>query len=99
MFEQMRDAMLVRLLVAAADAGPHAERRGFQMRHGVGDHRQPGWKLGDLDAHPMTPCLAARLTDLTNRSTSPWSFFMTFICSGLLISPSSQGGKFGRTPQ
>src|SRR5579871_1427124 len=69
------------------------------MRHGVGDHRQPGRKLGDLDAHPATPSLAARLTDLTNRSTSPWSFFIILSCSALLISPSSQGGSCGRTPQ
>ncbi len=31
--EQMRDAVLVRLLVAAADAGPDAERRGLEMGH------------------------------------------------------------------
>ena len=69
-FEQMRDAVLVRLFVAAADAGPHPERRGFQMRHGVGDDGQAGGKLGDIDAHPATPCFAARLTERTNRSTS-----------------------------
>ena len=70
MFQQMRDAVLVGLFVAAADAGPDAERRGFQMRHGVGDDGKAGRKLGDIDAHPATPCFAARLTDSTNRSTS-----------------------------
>ena len=69
-FEQMRDAVLVRLFVAAADAGPHPERRGFQMRHGIGDDGEAGGKLGDIDAHPATPCFAARLTERTNRSTS-----------------------------
>ena len=68
--EQVRDAMLVRLLVAAADAGPDAERGGLEMGHVVGDDGQAGGKLGDFDAHPATPCFAARLTDSTNRSTS-----------------------------
>ena len=68
--EQMRDAVLVGLFVAAADAGPDAERRGLQMRHGVGDDGKAGWQLGDVDAHPATPCFAARLTERTNRSTS-----------------------------
>ena len=77
-FQQMRDAVLVRLFVAAADAGPDAERRGFQMRHGVGDDGQAGRQLGDVDAHPATPCFAARLTEQhesfdfgLNRSSSP----------------------------
>ena len=68
--EQMRDAVLVGLFVAAADPRPHPERRGLQMRHGVGDHRQAGGKLGDIDTHPATPCFAARLTDSTKRSIS-----------------------------
>ena len=33
---------------------------------------RPDGKLGDFDAHPATPCFAARLTDSTNRSTSAW---------------------------
>ena len=66
----MRDAVLVRLLVAAADAGPDAERRGLQMRHGVGDDGEPGRKFRQFDAHPATPCFAARLTCSTKRSTS-----------------------------
>src|SRR2546430_10830179 len=68
--EQMRDAMLVRLFVAATDAGPDPERRGLQMRHAIGNHGEAGGKLGNIDAHPATPCFAARLTDSTNRSTS-----------------------------
>src|SRR5258705_548051 len=98
-FEQMRDAVLVRLLVAAADAGPDAKRCGFQMRHGVGNHREAGWKLGDFDTHPATPCLAARLTDCTKRSTSAGSFFITVMCSDLVKRPSSQAGNCGRIPQ
>ncbi len=70
MLEEMRDAVLVRLFVTAADAGPYPERRGLQMRHGVGDHRQAGGKLGNIDTHPATPCFAARLTERTNASTS-----------------------------
>ena len=66
-FEQMRDAVLVRLFVAAADAGPDAERCGLQMRHGVGDDGKAGRQLGDVNAHPATPCFAARLTERTNR--------------------------------
>ena len=38
--EQMRDAVLVRPLVAAAGPDPDAERGGLQMRHAVGDDRQ-----------------------------------------------------------
>ncbi len=70
MLEQMRDAVLVGLFIATADAGPHPERRGFEMRHGVRDDGKAGGKLGDVDAHPATPCFAARLTERTNRSTS-----------------------------
>src|ERR1700728_1527475 len=99
MFEQMGNAVLVGLFVTAADAGPHPERRGLEMRHGVGDDSQAGGKLGNIDTHPATPCFAARLTDNTNCSTSTWSFFMTLMCSGLVIRPSSQAGNCGRTPQ
>src|ERR1700716_3904607 len=95
----MRDAILVRFLVAAADAAPHPERRGFEMRHGIGDDGKAGGKLGDVDAHPATPCFAARLTDSTNRSTSAWSFFTTFMCSDLVMRPSSHAGNCGRWPQ
>src|SRR5216684_7372695 len=98
-FEQMRNAVLVGLFIAAADAGPDAEGGGFQMRHGIGNDSKAGRKLGDIDAHPATPCFAARLTERTNRSTSSWSFFMTLMCSGLVIRPSSQAGNAGRTPQ
>src|SRR3984893_8301557 len=98
-FEQMRDAMLVRLFIAATDAGPYAKCRGFEMRHGIGNDGKAGRKLGDIDAHPATPCFAARLTERTNRSTSSWSLFMTLMCSGLVIRPSSQAGTAGRTPQ
>src|SRR4030081_2464971 len=95
----MRDAVLVGFLVAAAYAGPHPERRGFEVRHGVGDHGQAGGKFCDIDAHPATPCFAARLTEATNRSTSAWSLFMTFICSDLFIGPTSIPSNCGRTTQ
>src|SRR5207253_3927511 len=98
-FQKVRDAVLVGLLVTTADAGPDAERRRLQMRHGVGDNRQTGWQLGYVNAHPATPCFAARLTERTNRSTSVESFFITVMCSDLVIRPSSQAGNCGRTPQ
>src|SRR5207244_4850465 len=98
-FQKVRAAMLVPLPVTAAAAGSDAERRGFQMRHGVSDNREAGRQFGNLDAHPATPCFAARLTDSTNRSTFAESFFITVMCSDLVISPSSQTGSCGRTPQ
>src|ERR1700682_6105282 len=98
-FQEMRNAVLVGLFVAAADAGPYAERRGLEMRHAVGDDGQAGCKLGNVDTHPATPCLAARLTERTKRSTSAESFFITVMCSDLVIRPSSQAGSCGRTPQ
>src|ERR1700723_3174412 len=94
----MGNAVLVGSFVAAADARPHPERRGLEMRHGIGDDSQAGGKLGNIDAHPATPCFAARLTDNTNCSTSTWSLFMTLMYSGLVIRPSSQTGNSGRTP-
>src|SRR5262249_30334548 len=71
--EEMRDALLVRLLVAAAAADPHAERRGLEMRHRVGDDDEPGTKSGDVDAHAALPSRAARLTSRTRRSTAAGS--------------------------
>src|SRR4029079_10488600 len=98
-FQQMRDAVLVRLFIATADAGPDAEGCRLQVRHGVGDDSEAGGKLGDVNAHPATPCFAARLTWRTNRSTSEQSFFLTVMCSDLVIRPSIQAGNCGRTPQ
>src|SRR3954454_19108679 len=95
----MRDAVFVGLFVAAADAGPDAERGGLQVRHGVGDDGQSRRPLGNVDAHPATPCFAARLTLHTNFSTSVESFFITVMCSDLVMSPSSHAGNCGRTPQ
>ena len=62
MLQEMRDAVLVRPLVAAATAGPDAERGGLQMRHGVGHDRETRRKTRDFDAHAAAPC-AARLND------------------------------------
>src|SRR5271169_9326 len=98
-FQQMRDAVLVGLLVAAADAGPHPERRGLKMRHRIGDDGEAGRQLGHINTHPAAPCFAARLTESTNRATSTLSFFMISMRSGFVIKPSSQSGSSGRTPQ
>src|SRR5262249_12564631 len=99
MLQQMRDAVLVRLLIAAADTRPDAECCGLHMRHRVGDHSEARFKLGHFNTHPVAPCLAARLTDNTNRSTSAWSFLKILTRSGLVMRPSSQAGNCGRTPQ
>ena len=67
--EQMRDAVLVGVLVAAAGADPHAERGALQMRHGVGDDHQAGRQPCYVHAHAATPC-AARLAAVMNFSTA-----------------------------
>ena len=59
----MRDAVLVRPLVAAAGADPDAERGRLQMRHRVGHDRQAGGKTCDFDAHAAAPSRAARLAE------------------------------------
>ena len=68
--EQMRDAMLVRPLVAAAGADPYAERGGLQMRHRVGHDDKASGKTRDFDAHAAAPSCAARLTERIWRSTA-----------------------------
>jgi len=59
--EKVRDAVLVRMLVAAAAGNPAAERGGVKMWHGVGDHDQSGGETGNFDAHAGTPSRATRL--------------------------------------
>ena len=58
--QEMRDAVLVLALVAAAAADPHAERGGFEVRHGIGDDHEAGRKTRQLHAHAAAP-YAARL--------------------------------------
>ena len=53
--EQMRDAVLVRPLVAAAGTDPDAERGGLQMRHRVGHDDETRGKTRDFDAHAAAP--------------------------------------------
>jgi hypothetical protein len=62
MLQEMGDAMLVGALIAAATAGPDAERGGLQMRHGIGHNRETRRKTRDFNAHAAAPC-AARLND------------------------------------
>jgi hypothetical protein len=69
-FEQVRNAVFVGRLVAAAGAGPNPKRGGFQMRHAVGHHRQAGGKTGDFNTHAAAPSRAARDADVTYRSTA-----------------------------
>ena len=68
--EQMRNAVLVRPLVAAAGADPDAERGGLQMRHRIGHHDEAGGKTRDFDAHAAAPSRAARLVERIWRSTA-----------------------------
>ena len=69
-FKQMRNAVFVGLLVAAAGADPDPERGALQMRHAVGHHRQAGGKTRYLDTHAAAPSRAARDADDTKRSTA-----------------------------
>ena len=71
--EQMRDAVLVGPLVAAAGADPDAERGGFQMRHRVGDDGKARGEARDFDAHAAAPSRAARLAARMRCSTAAWS--------------------------
>jgi len=68
--EQMRDAVLVTMLVAAARSDPHPERGGLQMRHLVGDDHEPGRQLGDFHGHAAAPSCAARLAPAMKCSTA-----------------------------
>ncbi len=68
--EQMRDAVLVGALVAAAGADPDAERCRLQMRHRIGHDHQAGGKTRDFDAHAAAPLCAARLTERIWRSSA-----------------------------
>jgi hypothetical protein len=70
MLEQMRNSVLVGLLVAAAGSDPYAERRGFEVCHPVSNHRQAGRKTSHLHSHAAAPSRAAREADATNRSTA-----------------------------
>src|SRR5262249_1548608 len=69
-FEQMRDSVLVRLLVAAARADPHSEGCRFKMRYSIGDHRQARRKASYFNTHAAAPSREARDTDVTYRSTA-----------------------------
>jgi hypothetical protein len=69
--QEMRDAVLVGLLVAAAGADPHAKRRGLQMRHAVGGDREAGGKTRNFNGHAAAPSRAARLAARMKRSTAP----------------------------
>src|SRR5262249_5029770 len=97
--EEVRDALLLRLLVAAAAADPHAERRGLELRHCVGDDDEPGRQTGDLNAHAALPSRAARLTSRIKRSTATWSGGTTVTRSGRRPRSASHSGSDGRTPQ
>src|SRR5205823_11075058 len=98
-FEEMRNAVLVRPLVAAARADPHPERSALQMRHRVGDDGQAGRKSRDVHAHAAAPSRAARLAARMNFSTAPWSFGNTVTRSSRVSRSASQSGSTGRVPQ
>ena len=68
--EQMRNAVLVGTLVAAAGADPDPERGAFEMRHRVGNDDEARWQTCDFDTHAAAPSRAARLADKIWRSTA-----------------------------
>ena len=69
-FEEMRDAVLVVPLVAAAGIDPDAERGRLEMRHRVGHDMDAGFQGGHRYAHAAAPSCAARLVSRTKRSTA-----------------------------
>src|SRR5262245_46504668 len=99
MFEQMRDPVLVRLLVAAARTDPDAQGGGFKMRHSVGHHRQARTKTGHFNAHAAAPSREARDTEVTYRSTALWSAGSTITRSFRFSRSASLSGRPGATPQ
>ena len=70
MFEEMRNAVLVVMLVAAAGSDPNAERRRLEMRHRVGHHIDAGLQGRYFNTHAAAPSCAARLVLRTKRSTA-----------------------------
>ncbi len=69
-FEEMRDAVLVAPLVAAAGIDPNAERSRLEMRHRFGHDADAGFQGGYRYAHAAAPSCAARLVDKTKCSTA-----------------------------
>ena len=70
MLEEMRNAVLVMKLVAAAGSDPYAERCRLQMRHGIGHHADAGFQGRHFNTHAAAPSWAARLVARTKRSTA-----------------------------
>ena len=68
--EEVRDAVLVGALVAAAGADPDAQRGGLQVRHGVGNHNKARWQTRDFNAHAAAPVSTARLRERMSFSTA-----------------------------
>src|SRR5712691_4460159 len=95
----MRDAVLVRLLIAAPGTDPNAERSRLQVRHRVGHDRKAGGKTRDFDAHAAAPSCAARLTERIWCSTAIWSTGSVVMRSGRRSRSASHSGRGGRTPQ
>src|SRR5947207_14448652 len=94
----MRNAVLVRPLIAAAGADPYTKRRSLQVRHGIGHDDQAGGKTRDFDAHAAAPSCAARLTERIWCSTAVWSTGSVVRRSGLRSRSASHSGRTGRTP-
>ena len=68
-FEQMRDAVLVRLLITRPSPHPDSERSRAEMRHAVGDDCQSVRQFLEDRAHASAPA-AARLRSSTKRATA-----------------------------
>ena len=77
-FEEMGDAVFFRLFVPGSGLHPNAERHGFEMGHGVGQHVQAVGQAGNLNTHDCNPITG--LFDRTGRNPSPlWR------CSAVLV--------------
>src|SRR5690606_20139257 len=94
--KKMRDAVLVRLLVARAGADPDAERGRAQMVHAVGDDRKIACELFDACAHAAAP--TARLRSETKRATASALAGRRTMRSGRSSRSERCAGSAGRTP-
>ena len=98
-FEEMGDAVLVRLFVAGAGLHPDAERHRFEMRHRMGNDVKAVGKARNFDAHrPHSTHMFPAVQDeslhcFRRRSASTDNF------SSAIMRRESRGGKPGLSPQ
>src|SRR5690606_7525821 len=96
MYEQVRDAMLMRILVARTRTDPDAERGRAQVVHAVGDDRQAAVELFHASPHAAAP--TARLRSETKRATASALAGRRTMRSGRSSRSERCAGSAGRTP-